>query len=82
MAVVLRLGSLRIIIWPNDHRPAHVHILSNGAEAVFKLNCLSGPPELRETMGFKLHELNTIKQVLVNDLEFLCLKWREAHGAY
>lgn len=48
MPTVLRLGALRVVIYPNDHRPAHVHVLGAGGEAVFVLNCPDGPPELRE----------------------------------
>ena len=82
MSVVFRFAGLRVVIWPNDHRPAHVHVMSSDAEAVFKLNCPFGPPELRESMGFKLHEINKIRQVLANEVVLLCLKWSESHGTY
>lgn len=49
MPTVLRLDGLRVAIYPNDHRPAHVHVLGPGSEAVFVLNCPEGPPELRES---------------------------------
>lgn len=48
MPTVLRLGALRVVIYPNDHRPAHVHVLGGGGPVVFVLNCPDGPPELRE----------------------------------
>jgi hypothetical protein len=60
MPTVLRIGGLRVVIYPNDHRPAHVHVIGNGCEATFFLNCPDGPPELRENFGFKLAELNRI----------------------
>jgi hypothetical protein len=37
---VLRIGGLRVVIWPNDHRPAHVHVKGAGGEAVFNLNAI------------------------------------------
>ncbi|WP_199271807.1 DUF4160 domain-containing protein [Pseudoduganella flava] len=40
---------MRVVIYPNDHRPAHVHVIGPGCEAVFDLHCPEGPPELRET---------------------------------
>ena len=82
MGVVFRFGGFRIVIWPNDHRPAHVHVMASGAEAVFKLNCVAGPPKLRESFGFKLHEVNEIRKLIAENLEFLCMRWSEAHGAY
>jgi hypothetical protein len=47
MPTVARFGSLRIVVYPNDRRPPHAHILGRGLEAIFILNCPSGPPELR-----------------------------------
>jgi Domain of unknown function (DUF4160) len=53
MPVVLRFDGLRVVIYPNDHRPAHVHVIGAQGEAVFVLNCPDGPPELRESFGFR-----------------------------
>ena len=44
---VLRFGALRVTIYPNDHRPAHVHVIGPDREAVFNLHCPNGPIELR-----------------------------------
>ena len=66
MPTVMRIGGLRAVIWPNDHRPAHVHVKSGRAEAVFNLNCPGGPPELRESYGFRLGELNGIEAALAS----------------
>jgi hypothetical protein len=30
MPTVLRIGSLRVVIYPNDHPPAHVYVLGPG----------------------------------------------------
>lgn len=40
------------MIYPNDHRPAHVHVIGKGCEAVFRLQCPLGPVELRENYRF------------------------------
>ncbi|MBK8386154.1 MAG: DUF4160 domain-containing protein [Candidatus Accumulibacter sp.] len=52
MPTIHRFHGLRVVIYPNDHRPAHVHVMGNGLEAVYKLNAPDGPPELRENYGF------------------------------
>ena len=54
MPTVLSLDGLRVAIYPNDHRPAHVHVIGPGVEAVFDLRCPHGPPVLRESHGFRL----------------------------
>ena len=82
MPTVLRLGALRVTVYPADHRPAHVHIIGQGREAVFKLNCPDGPPELRESFGFSLPDLGRIVENLQLAIAELCRKWREIHGAY
>ncbi len=43
-------------IYPNDHRPAHVHVhvhaIGDGCEAVFNLNYLDGSPETAGELWF------------------------------
>lgn len=82
MPVVFRIDGLRVVIWPNDHRPAHVHVKGAGGEAVFNLNCLEGPPELRESFGFGLSEVNRIEAALAERILLLCEAWRNIHGDY
>jgi hypothetical protein len=82
MPTVLRLGGLRVVIYPNDHRPAHVHVIGAQGEAVFILNCPDGPLELRESFGFRLSDLHRIESQLGNSLIDLCSKWRTIHGNY
>lgn len=80
MPTILRIDGLRVVIWPNDHRPAHVHVKGAKGEAVFNLNCPRGPPALRESYGFKLADLNWIEDALTAALTALCAKWRMIHG--
>lgn len=80
MVTVAWLGGLRVVIYPNDHRPAHVHVIGKGYEAVFKLNCPEGPPALRENYGFPGRELARIKAALEDKTVFLCTHWRRIHG--
>ncbi|HJU17857.1 MAG TPA: DUF4160 domain-containing protein [Stellaceae bacterium] len=64
MPAVLRFDGLRVVIYPADHRPAHVHVVGAGGEAVFILNCPDGPPELRESYRFGRSELGRAKAAL------------------
>ena len=77
---MLRAGRLRAVIYPNDHRPGHVHVIQTGREAVFILHCPDGPPELRENYGFSLQALRKIKRILAAHLGHLCQRWRAIHG--
>ena len=80
MPTVLKFGALRIVIYPNDHRPAHVHVIGREREALFELNCPRGPVALRENYGFAYREIVAIAKVLSADLAQLCRKWRAIHG--
>lgn len=77
-----RLDGLRVVIYPNDHRPAHVHVKSSSEEAVFILHCPDGPPELRESYGFGRADLGRISDALAVVLADLCAEWRKIHGRY
>ncbi|MGI9133093.1 MAG: DUF4160 domain-containing protein [Rhodoferax sp.] len=82
MPTVHRFQGFRVVIYPNDHRPAHVHVMGRGCEAVFKLNAPSGPPELRENYGFGAPELALMEKELTQQLERLCAAWSAIHGKY
>jgi uncharacterized protein DUF4160 len=80
MPTVLRFDGLRVVIYPNDHRPAHVHVIGKGREALFNLNCPAGPVELRENYRFSSREVSRIETELTKHLRELCRKWEEIHG--
>ena len=82
MPTALRLDGLRVVIYPNDHRPAHVHVIGARKEATFTLHCPQGPPELRASYGFLHREVNRIVEELAVAVKMLCRKWRNIHGRY
>jgi hypothetical protein len=80
MPTVLRFGGFRVVIYPNDHRPAHVHVVGKGGEAVFKLNCPAGPISLLENYGYSRTDANKIKHELLQHVGYLCTEWERIHG--
>jgi len=76
---VLRFSGVRVVIYPNDHRPAHVHVIGRGCEAVFNLNCPKGPVEVRENYGFSRREIAQIESILTDPLNKLCGEWERIH---
>ena len=82
MPTVLTILGLRVVVYPNDHRPAHVHVIGRGNEAVFNLNCPTGPVELRENYGFSQRDLERIAGELAAQLSVCCAGWRQYHGNY
>jgi Domain of unknown function (DUF4160) len=81
MPTVLRFEGLRVVIYPNDHRPAHVHVIGRGYEAMFNLNCPTGPADVRENYGFPRPEVRHIERMLRKRLAALCAAWEVIHGS-
>lgn len=82
MPTALRFDGLRVVIYPNDHRPAHVHVIGSGGEAVFILHCPDGPPTLREVYGFSRQDVARFEGELAAHLAALCEDWSMIHGRY
>lgn len=80
MPTVLRLGALRVVVYPNDHRPAHVHVIGQGLEAVFELNRPQGGIALRENYGFSRSAIAKINRGLLRNLAALLTAWEGIHG--
>ena len=79
MPTILRFGGLRAAVYFNDHRPAHVHVIGRGREAVFNLNCAAGPVRLRENYGFSHAEISPMAKTLAKHLAALCRAWERIH---
>jgi hypothetical protein len=80
MPTVLRIGGLRVVVYFNDYRPAHVHVIGNGQEAVFELDTALGNVTLRENYGFTRREIAAIKKALIRNLNTLLAAWERIHG--
>jgi hypothetical protein len=80
MPTVLRIDGLRVAIYSNDHRPPHVHVIGAGGEAVFLLNCPTGPASLRESYGLSGRELGQVSASLLPNIPDLCSRWGDIHG--
>jgi len=81
MPTVHRFDGLRVVIYPNDHSPAHVHVMGQDVEAIFALNCPIGPVSLRESYGFATAQLRAVKAVLDGLVGHLCKEWMRIHGS-
>lgn len=81
MPTVLRFGNWRVVVYPNDHRPAHVHVIGAGREAVFDLDCPAGDPRLRDNFGCSRRDVSQIRLELRLRMEQLCQAWKEIHGS-
>jgi hypothetical protein len=76
MPTVLRIDGLRVVIYPNDHPPAHVHVIGAGWVVVINLIGL----ELREAIGCKEPEARRVLRLIADHRDELMSAWRHIHG--
>ena len=74
MPKILELDGFRFFFYSNDHDPIHVHVRYEGGEAVFEL--IDGV-ELRDSHGFKLHDLRRAQEIAEQNKQLIILKWNE-----
>jgi hypothetical protein len=79
MPTIDRIDGFRVAIYPNDHRPAHVHVIGSGIVSIWDLHCPDGPLELRENYGCSRAAIARLKTALITRLTRLCQQWRKIH---
>ena len=76
MPTVLRIEGLRVVIYPNDHSPAHVHVIGPGWVVVVDLL----EPEVREVIGCNEREARRVLHLVADRQMMLMEAWRRYHG--
>jgi hypothetical protein len=71
----------RVVIFTNDHRPPHVHVLGPQEHARFELLCDLGQVRLMSNLGFSLQQLRQIAAHLLKHISHLCTQWGKIHGS-
>lgn len=79
MVTVLRFEGLRVVIFLNDHLPAHVHVFGNG-EAKINLIGPEGAPALVSADGMSRGEVRRAMRLVVDRQDWLRLQWSKIHG--
>ena len=74
------LKCLRVVIFPNDHLPPHVHVIGPEEHARFELLCDLGQVRLLSTIRFGQGELRLIETYLLSHLAHLCRECGRIHG--
>lgn len=82
MPTIFRIGAARVVIYLNDHQPAHVHVLDGKQHAIFNLHCPAGPPSLQKNHGFSLVDANAFARRMQNVVGSLCTEWKTLHDCF
>lgn len=79
MVTVLRAEGLRVVIYLNDHRPAHVHVFGGG-EAKINLLGPNGAPDLVWADNMTRPEVRRAMRIVAEHSAFLLQRWEDIHG--
>ena len=80
MPTVLRIGSLRFVLWMNDHPPPHVHVFSDDAEASIEIGEAPEYPRLVVNQRMRRAQLAVALHAVMEHRAALLRKWTEIHG--
>lgn len=79
MVTVFRAEGLRVVIFVNDHSPAHVHVFGDG-QAKINLGTAGGTPELVWIDGMSRAEVRRAMRLVVEQQAPLLARWESIHG--
>lgn len=79
MVTIHRAQGLRVIIFTDDHEPAHVHVFGDG-QAKINLIGPDGAPALVWAQGMKTNEVRRAMQLVSGQQAQFLARWREIHG--
>ena len=79
MVAVFRAHGLRVVIFVDDHPPAHVHVFGDG-QAKINLLGTDGAPDLVWTDGMTRSEVRRAMRIVVERRAMLLARWEDIHG--
>jgi hypothetical protein len=81
MPTLMRHRNVWIVIYSNDHPPAHVRAIGPGdSRARYELNCPEGPVRVTQNQGFNAAQVNQMGKAIAEQISSLCLNWKVIHG--
>ena len=79
MVVIHREYGLRVVIFIDDHEPAHVHVFGDG-QAKINLIGPDGAPVIMSVEGMKRSNVRRALQIVKDQQKLFLARWREIHG--
>jgi len=79
MPTVLRKDGFKVIIYFDDHLPAHVHVISGDSEVKIDLGSLAHLPQIMQFHGKRSEAVKALALVTTHQIELL-VAWRQIHG--
>lgn len=80
MPTIYRADGFEVMIFTNDHRPAHVHVFNADGEVVISLNGSVADMEIRTAEGMRPKDVRRAWAIAVENHAAFLKRWREIHG--
>lgn len=80
MPTVHRERGFRIVIWPNDHPPPHVHVFKEAGEVILLIPSEREVPEIRGARRMQAADIAEAMQMVREHAQTIRQKWDEIHG--
>jgi len=79
MVTIYRRDGLQVVIFTDDHEPAHVHVFRDG-HAKINLIGPDGTPELVWADGMKRSDVRRAMRMVTEHRTLFLGRWTEIHG--
>lgn len=76
MPTIFKVNKIKFAIYTNDHEPAHVHVMKDGAEVVVEI--MSG--KVVRNKGFSKKAVGMIIGEILDNQKTLMIHWENIHG--
>ena len=80
MPTLFQVGSYRVVVFFNDHRPPHVHVLGAEGRAKFELGATPNDVALVENAGISAAKLRQIAAAIIDRHQECLENWERHHG--
>ena len=80
MPTIFRQDGFDVMIYLNDHRPAHLHIFKGEGEVVIYIGNAKRPPNVRENMGMSRKDERAALIIVAEHQERFLAEWSKIHG--
>ncbi|MDR2013555.1 MAG: DUF4160 domain-containing protein [Rhodanobacter sp.] len=78
MVTIFRANGLRVVIFSDDHEPAHVHVFGDG-QVKIDLAGTDGKPELVWAENMKRSDVRRAMKIVTEQRAAFLTRWRAIH---
>lgn len=79
MPTIININGYRVIIWPDDHAPPHVHVFKDDGEAKISIGS-NELPHLVTIHNLSRQEVRQAWEIVANNQDVLLTAWEKIHG--